>query len=107
MEHERPYLKPRYALADLAASTGIPYYYLSAVINQEYGWNFNDYINWFRVKYVKDLMVKPEVNQYTLEGVAQMAGFGSRATFARAFHRFEGCTPTEYLKRHFQAQGES
>lgn len=107
MDRDRPYLKPGYALSDLAASTGIPYYYLSAVINQEYGWNFNEYINWFRVKHVKHLMDLPESNQYTLEGVAQMAGFGSRVSFSRAFNKFEGCTPTEYLKRDFIAEDQA
>jgi AraC-like DNA-binding protein len=99
MDEEQPYLKPGYTLTDLAASAGIPYFYVSAIINQEYGSNFNVYINGFRIGYVKKLMEHPKANQYSLSGLAQMAGFGSRSTFARAFQKFENCSPTDYLRR--------
>jgi AraC-like DNA-binding protein len=98
VERDRPYLNPDLTLTDLAASTGISYLYLSAVINQEYGMNFRDYINRFRVNHIKLLMNQPEFKQYTFEALAKMGGFGSRITFARAFQKFEGCTPSEYLK---------
>jgi AraC-like DNA-binding protein len=48
---------------------------------------------------VKHLLDQPDSVKYSLEGLAAMAGFGSRITFARAFQKFVGCTPGEYVKR--------
>lgn len=100
VETERPYLNPNLTLTDLASATQISYIYLSAVINHEYGMNFRDYINRYRVDYMKQLMTDPSASQYTLEAMAQMAGFGSRVTCSRAFQKFEHCTPSECMKRH-------
>lgn len=94
----RPYINQRYNTRMLSEELGIPYPYLSQVINQEYGMNFNELINRYRVDYVKELLTQPDSHQYTFEALASQAGFSSRATFSRAFSRFEGCTPSVYLK---------
>ncbi|MCC6411408.1 MAG: helix-turn-helix transcriptional regulator [Saprospiraceae bacterium] len=98
MERNNPFLDPNLTLADLATSTGISPIYLSAIINQEFGMNFRDYINRRRIACFKQLMTNPESRQYTLEAMARKSGFASRVTFSRAFQKFEGCTPTEYLR---------
>jgi AraC-like DNA-binding protein len=100
VETEKPYLNPNLTLTDLASATQISYIYLSAVINHEYGMNFRDYINRYRVEHMKQLMVDPDASQYTLEAMAQMAGFGSRVTCSRAFQKFERCTPSACMKRY-------
>lgn len=97
-EANRPYKKQRYNIKMLSDELRIPYSYLSQVINQEYGMNFNELINSYRVNYVKELLTQPVAGQYTFEALAAQAGFSSRATFSRSFSRFEGCTPSEYLK---------
>ena len=98
LETEKVFLKQGYTLKTFAAAADIPYTYLSLLINQEYGMNFNELINRYRVDHVKELLQSPAARQFTLEALAAQAGFSSRATFARAFQRFAGCTPSDFLK---------
>ncbi len=95
---ERPFLTPGFSLLDMSLQTGINVPTLSALINREYGMNFNDFVNQFRVSFFKDLIRDPEYHQWTLEAIANKAGFNSRTTFIRAFTKFADCSPSEYLR---------
>ena len=86
-------------LKDVANAINIPRHHLSIIINTEYRVNFNDFINRYRVEYLKEKMLTPESQQLTLDGLAKEAGFSSRATFFRAFTKFTGQTPSDYLKK--------
>ena len=86
-------------LKDVANAINIPRHHLSIIINTEYRVNFNDFINRYRVDYLKEKMLTPESQQLTLDGLAKEAGFSSRATFFRAFTKFTGQTPSDYLKK--------
>lgn len=94
---EQPFRRKGYGIKDLAAETAIPPHHLSALINQEYRMNFSDFINRYRVEYMKARMGQLGWRHLTLEGLALEAGFSNRTTFARAFVKLAGCTPTEYL----------
>ena len=102
---KQPYLQPGYSLKQLSEEVSIPYSHLSYVINHEYGMNFNELVNSFRVEYVKKLMQEPGAHTFTLEALAERSGFSSRATFSRAFSRFSGCTPSEFFRNISPAQG--
>ena len=102
MREQQPFLCKGYGIKDLGTETDIPAHHLSALINQEYEMNFSDFLNRYRVEYVKARMGRPEWRQLTLEGLALEAGFSNRTTFFRAFTKLTGCTPSEYL-----AQGAS
>lgn len=99
MEERKVFLQKGYSIRHLGKDTGVPFNYLSQVINQEYGMNFNELINNHRIRYFKELYVDPENKGYTLEALAEKAGFSSRATFARSFIRVEGVTPREFVKQ--------
>lgn len=98
LQREKPFLTPGFSLQEMSLHTGINVPTLSALINKEYGMNFNDFINHFRVEYFKDLVKNPFYHQWTLEAVANKAGFNSRTTFIRAFTKFAECSPSEYLR---------
>lgn len=100
MNELQPFLQPGFSLKDLSDVTNIPYTYLSIIINQEYNLNFNEYVNKHRIDYVKAILESPDSHLYTLEAISKKAGFSSRATFSRAFLKFECCSPKDYLKRH-------
>jgi AraC-like DNA-binding protein len=102
---KQPYLQPGYSLKQLSEEVSIPYSHLSFVINHEYGMNFNELVNSFRVTYVKKLMQEPGAHTFTLEALAEQSGFSSRATFSRAFSRFAGCTPSEFFRNISPAPG--
>jgi AraC-like DNA-binding protein len=92
-----PFLKHRYSIKDLSNELKIPSYLLSAFINQEFGKNFNEFINDSRVSYLVDFAKQnPDaLQQYTLEVLGQMGGFKSRASFIAAVKRKTGKTPSE------------
>ncbi len=95
---QKSFLKQGFSLKDLSIETGINLPTLSALINKEYGMNFNDFINKYRVDYFKYLLSLPKYMQWTLEATAMKAGFNSRTTFIRAFTKFTDCSPSDYLK---------
>ncbi len=99
MEERKVFLQKGYSIRHLGQDTGLPFNYLSQVINQEYGMNFNELINKHRIRYFKELYADPENKGFTLEALAEKAGFSSRATFARSFMRVEGMTPREFVKQ--------
>ncbi|MFM9840351.1 MAG: helix-turn-helix domain-containing protein [Cyclobacteriaceae bacterium] len=95
---KKPYLDSELTLSSLAKNLGISRSQLSLLINEGIGDNFYDFINKYRVKEVKKLMVDPQVKNYNLLGIALEAGFKSKSTFNLIFKRFTGLTPTEYRK---------
>lgn len=94
---KRLYLEKNIKIQSVAEQLGVQPYVLSAYINQVYHMRFNDLINWCRVQYIKDGLIKQQWNQLTLEAIAEEAGFSNRTTFLTAFKKFTGVTPTAFL----------
>ncbi len=99
-----PFRKNGYTIGDLSHELNIPSHQLSAFINQEYGKNFNELINEYRVDFLAE-MIKSSTDhfQYTLEALGKEAGFNSRAAFISAVKKRTGKTPSEFFGR----RGES
>jgi AraC-like DNA-binding protein len=70
---------------------------ISKVINQGFHFNFNDFINNYRIEAVKDKLKKGEQKTQTLLGIAYDCGFNSKATFNRAFKKATGASPKEWI----------
>jgi AraC-like DNA-binding protein len=95
-----PYRKTGYTISDLSNEVAIPSYLLSAFINQEYGKNFNELINEYRVGYFLELVKQPNANsQYKLEALGKEAGFNTRASFIRAVKKKTGFTPSDFVTK--------
>lgn len=93
-----PFRKTGYTIANLAQELDIPSYQLSAFINQQYGKNFNELVNEYRVNYLAGLLKdSPEYFQFTLEALGKLAGFNTRASFIAAVKRSTGKTPSEFF----------
>ncbi len=92
----RPFLKKRYALTDLAEETGIPRHQLSACINQCYRTNFNDFINRHRIEYLLGKVDPKKWETLSIGGISQEIGFNTRTTFLKAFKKQTGMNPSEY-----------
>jgi AraC-like DNA-binding protein len=98
LTHQQPFLRKGYTIAHMATDLNIPLYQLSAFINQEYGQSFNEFVNGYRVQYIKDVILKePDADQYTLEAIGRKAGFNSRSTFIAAVKKKTGQTPSAFL----------
>lgn len=97
MTTDKVYLEPELTLTDLAKRLKTNSAVLSRVVNQCFKMNFNDFINEYRIKEVKEQLVNPSTKNLTILAIALDAGFNSKATFNRAFKKFTGQNPTDYL----------
>jgi AraC-like DNA-binding protein len=96
----KPFLKKGYKINDLSAELNIPYHQLSAFINQEYGKNFNELVNEYRVDHLVEMAKSsPDIQKYTLEALGRQAGFNSRVVFSTAVKKRTGMTPSELFGR--------
>ncbi len=97
MEQDKLYLDPELNLKKVADHTGIGAKIISNILNQHFQQSFNDFINAYRVREVKERLLDPENRHMTISGVALESGFNSQATFQRVFKNVTGTSPREYL----------
>lgn len=92
------YLRPRYALSDMAHELSIPHHHLSFLLNRVYNLRFNDFINRLRIDYLQKRIREEDIlKTRTLEGLAREAGFANRTTFIRVVQKITGMNPSEYF----------
>ena len=96
MEVKKPYLQDDFALDDLSRLTRTNRLYLSKAINFHSGRNFNQLVNYYRVKYAVEL-IKKDANLKMSE-IAEMSGFHTTVSFNMAFKLNEHTTPSEYAR---------
>ena len=92
------YLDPNLSLDKLAKETGFNNKYLSLVLNLGFNKNFFEFINEYRVERVKQLLVHPDYQHFTIVAIANEAGFNSKSTFNSIFKKYTKLTPREYLR---------
>jgi AraC-like DNA-binding protein len=95
---DKPYLDADFNLDIMAKEMGYSKTYLSQVINQEFGINFNAFINKLRIEESLYLLVnKLDMN---INEVFYEVGFNSKSVFNSTFKKLVGCTPSEYRDKH-------
>jgi AraC-like DNA-binding protein len=99
MNAKEPYRNDNLKLNDLAEMLSIPHYHLSQVINNYIGLSYNDFINNYRLKKVKELLVDPVKRDCNILTLAFEAGFNSNATFYRIFKKNLHMSPLAYQKK--------
>jgi len=95
------YLDNKLTLTRLSALTGVSKHHLSEVLNRHAGKNFYEFVNGYRVGFVRQRL--EEETEQTILDIALEAGFSSKSTFNAIFKQFTGQTPTQYRKA-LQAQ---
>ncbi|MBB5439289.1 AraC-like DNA-binding protein [Pedobacter sp. AK017] len=98
MQKEAPFRQQGFVINELALALKMPLHHLSYVLNNHYKQRFTDFINSFRIDYVKMRMESGDWRSLTLEGLAKESGFSSRSTFSVSFKKFTGVTPSQYLQ---------
>jgi AraC-like DNA-binding protein len=93
---QKPYLNPKLKLEDIVLELGVPKKEITQLLKQEYGFNFNTYVNSFRVEELKQLFSDSAYANFKIESVAEKAGFGSKQSFYNAFETFTGVKPNYY-----------
>lgn len=99
MEEEKYYLNKQFTINDFAKELQSNRNYLSQIINEYFNTNFNNFVNEFRVKEARKLLLSHEYENYTIEGIANSVGFHSKATFNTAFKKFTGVTPSFFKNK--------
>lgn len=97
MEREKAYTNASLSLDDVALKLNTNTKYISQAINEHFGRNFYHFVNFYRIEEAKRLMLEEENLKYSIYGIAQMVGFGSKSSFNAAFRKFTGLTPTGFI----------
>lgn len=91
------YCSPTLSLARLANLCNSNTKYVSYVINDRFGCNFQTYVNTLRVKEAcRRFDNQSAYGYYSIEGIGESVGFNSRSAFISAFQRVLGMSPTVY-----------
>ena len=85
------------SLSKLAELINIPAYKISLVLNQKMDTTFYDLINSKRVE--ASLSLLRDNKNLTIEAITAEVGFKSKSTFYRAFKKYKGITPTDFLSK--------
>jgi AraC-like DNA-binding protein len=95
---ERCYLNPGLRLEQICVRLEITPAALLKVLKKQGFRNFSHFVNHYRVKEAKRMMASEAYDIYTLEAIAEMAGFGTRQAFYNAFEQLSGMKPAYYRR---------
>lgn len=95
-------LKKEFKNAGFNLAESLHQYEIKADIFKQYLKNTYDYspidfINDYRIKEFKNLLMDSENKKFSLMGIASQVGYTSKATFYRNFKKREHITPAEYI----------
>ncbi|WP_379964223.1 helix-turn-helix domain-containing protein [Epilithonimonas sp. UC225_85] len=74
--------------------------YLSQIINEYKGVNFNRYLSELRINYITNKLYNDKVYlSYKIETLAEKCGIASRTNFSNLFREINGIRPTDFIKK--------
>ena len=91
------YLKEKASIENLSVDLDSNKIVVTAFIKKNTGLGFADLINKSRVDYLVELLREGKHEEYTIEALAKMSGFGSRQTMYKAFSKFKKQSPSEFI----------
>ena len=89
------HLESSLSLQTLSRRFGMNQAYVSRALNQGLSLSFSQFINGLRVEHAKKMIAREDVN---LLDVALSSGFGSKASFNRAFKLHTGDSPSGFKR---------
>ncbi|HPF52080.1 MAG TPA: helix-turn-helix domain-containing protein [Draconibacterium sp.] len=95
-EKERIYIHPDLRITTIAELLRTNRTYISRLINDDFGMNFNEFVNKYRIEEAERLLNCEDNHQYTLQYIAEKSGFGNANSFTRSFKEINGITPGQY-----------
>ncbi len=99
-EKNQGYLEQGLTLKKLAEQFKTNTSYLSQVINEYKGSNFNTYINVLRINFATEKIYHDkEWRKYSIEHIASAAGFSNRQSFSNIFLEQNGIRPADFIKK--------
>lgn len=100
LENSDRFLNKNMSLANLASQMDTNTRYLSEVINNYKGKNFNLYVNELRINHIADLLKNnPAYLNYKVSYLAEFSGFSSHSAFTTVFKTITGMSPNAYIQQ--------
>ena len=96
VQNEKLYLQRKLRVAFLCGRLQQSPRALNAMLKNRGFQNIAHFINHFRVKDAAVMLSSREYDLYTIEAIAEMAGFANRQNFYNAFERIVGVRPAVY-----------
>lgn len=98
-EAKELFLDSKYTLPVMAKKLGTNSTYLSSIINNYKGKSFSEYITVLRINtIVKKLQEDAKLRSYTVQSIAEEAGFKTGQSFSRSFKKVTGVYPSYFIK---------
>ena len=98
METEKLYRDNELNVDKLAEKVGSNRSYLSRIINEHFGLNFNNYINKYRIEEAVQILSDVD-NDVPLKALAFELGFNNLTSFYNSFQKEIGIPPSQYRKK--------
>jgi len=96
---QKKYFDPYMSLESLSEELNMSSGHLSSLINKYSNMHFTDYINDYRVKQVKKIIIDETYAHYTIVAIGLESGFNSKSTFYAAFKKFTNLSPIQFKKQ--------
>ncbi len=102
-ESKKGFIQKGLTISKLASQLGTNSNYLSQVINEHKGVNFNKYLSQLRINYITVLLFEnKQYLKYNIETLAKECGIASRQNFSDLFFEINGIRPTDFIKKRMQ-----
>lgn len=93
---DKEFTKGWLTIEDIARQTASNRTYVSHFVNTHYGMSFREWINYLRLQYAKDIMLKSP--DKSVAEIALESGYLSTSYFSRIFKETEGLTPGRWIE---------
>ncbi|REC76804.1 hypothetical protein DRF60_13000 [Chryseobacterium elymi] len=100
LEDSLYFLKPELSQHTMAKKIGTNTTYLSKIINTHKKMSFNEYINDIRINYIiTKLYEDKSFRKYTVQAIAETAGYKNSNSFHKIFKEKTGATPMQFIEK--------
>ncbi len=99
MINEKLYLSPKLTIGEFADEINENVKNVSRVINEQYGMNFFDFVNSYRIEEFINHTKEKKHKEVTLLSLAYDSGFNSKTTFNSAFKKLKNTTPSAFVNK--------
>ena len=96
MVEEKPYLWVDVNMDEFCLKLNTNRTYLSKLINNFYDQSFNDLLFEYRIRAARELLSDPSNTHLSIEGIGELAGFKTNATFHKKFKSILNLTPQQF-----------
>lgn len=98
IQRDKPFLDPDLKLPMVAAQLNITPHELSQAVNENFGQNFQQYLNSHRIQTAREMLEAQEKSHFTIATIAFDSGFNSLSAFNTTFKKVLQKTPSQYRK---------